>query len=112
MRQLVDIYGEKGLIWLDGDGSDLGRSVALGVAPIETVRCSGFPGEKGASNPFEALSQLSKGHWTGWLSYEAAAWLEPENPWSKDAIATLWIARHDPTLRFDLQLKTLWIEGS
>ena len=112
VRQLVDIYGEKGLVWLDGDGSDLGRSVTLGLAPLETVRCSGLPGEKGASNPFEALSQLSNGHWTGWLSYEAAAWLEPENPWSKDAVATLWIARHDPTLRFDLQLKTLWIEGT
>ena len=24
-RQLVHIYGEQGLIWLDGDGSDLGR---------------------------------------------------------------------------------------
>ena len=110
--QLAALYGEKGLIWLDGDGSDLGRWVTLGVAPVETVCCQGRPGDPGASNPFEALRQLNDGHWTGWLSYEAAAWSEPGNAWSGDAMPCLWIARHDPILRFDLQNQQLWIEGT
>ena len=62
--------------------------------------------------PFTALNGLGPGHWTGWLSYEAAAWTEPGNPWSRDAMANLWIARHDPLLRFDLQQRQLWIEGT
>ena len=110
--QLAALYGEEGLIWLDGDGSALGRWVTLGVAPVETVCCRGCPGEPGASNPFEALRQLDDGHWTGWLSYEAAAWSEPSNVWRADAMPSLWIARHDPILRFDLQNQQLWIEGT
>ena len=110
--QLAALYGEEGLVWLDGDGSALGRWVTLGVAPVETVCCRGCPGEPGASNPFEALRQLDVGHWTGWLSYEAAAWSEPGNAWCADAMPSLWIARHDPILRFDLQQQLLWIEGT
>ena len=110
--QLAALYGEEGLIWLDGDGSALGRWVTLGVAPVETVCCRGCPGEPGASNPFEALRHLEDGHWTGWLSYEAAAWSEPGNVWCADAMPSLWIARHDPILRFDLQNQHLWIEGT
>ena len=110
--QLAALYGEEGLIWLDGDGSALGRWVTLGVTPVETVCCRGRPGEPGASNPFEALRHLEDGHWTGWLSYEAAAWSEPGNVWCADAMPSLWIARHDPILRFDLQNQHLWIEGT
>jgi para-aminobenzoate synthetase component 1 len=110
--QLAALYGEEGLIWLDGDGSALGRWVTLGVAPVETVCCRGRPGEPGASNPFAALRQLNDGHWTGWLSYEAAAWSEPSNAWCADAMPSLWIARHDPILRFDLHHQHLWIEGT
>ncbi|MDG2329773.1 MAG: chorismate-binding protein, partial [Synechococcus sp. cluster2_bin.44] len=110
--QLAALYGEEGLIWLDGDGSALGRWVTLGVTPVETVCCRGRPGEPGASNPFEALRHLEEGHWTGWLSYEAAAWSEPGNAWCADAMPSLWIARHDPILRFDLQNQHLWIEGT
>lgn len=111
-QQLLKLHGERGLIWLDGDGSDLGRWVTLASAPLETVSCRGQPGDADARNPFTALRSLSPGHWTGWLSYEAAAWSERGNPWARDALATLWIARHDPVLRFDLQTHQLWIEGT
>ena len=72
-RQLAALHGETGLIWLDGDGSDLGSWVTLAAAPQTTVVCGGRPGEAGADNPFTALRNLGPGHWTGWLSYEAAA---------------------------------------
>ena len=111
-RQLAAQHGETGLIWLDGDGSGLGRWVTLAAAPQATVTCRGRPGEAGAENPFTALRSLEPGHWTGWLSYEAAAWCEPGNPWAADGMASLWIARHDPLLRFDLQRRELWAEAS
>ena len=97
-RQLAERDGEAGLIWLDGDGSDLGRWVTLASDPQEVISCRGLPGEAEASDPFTALDHLGPGHWTGWLSYEAAAWCEPANPWSSDAMASLWLARHDPVL--------------
>ncbi len=108
---LAALHGEEGLIWLDGDGSALGRWVTLAAGPRQTLCCRGRPGEPGAQNPFTMLRALDPGHWTGWLSYEAAAWTEPGNPWASDPLATLWIARHDPVLRFDLQERQLWIEG-
>ena len=104
--------GDDGLIWLDGDGSDLGRWVTLASQPQEVIHCRGLPGDSGARDPFAALKGLGPGHWSGWLSYEAAAWTEAGNPWSRDAMASLWVARHDPLLRFDLQLRQLWIEGT
>ena len=104
--------GDDGLIWLDGDGSDLGRWVTLASQPLEVIHCRGLPGDAGARDPFTALKRLDPGHWTGWLSYEAAAWTEPRNPWAADAMASLWIARHDPLLRFDLRQRQLWIEGT
>lgn len=104
-------HGEDGLIWLDGDGSDLGRWVTLAVDPIEQVCCRGLPSDADAANPFTALRSLGPGHWSGWLSYDAAAWLESGNPWKADSMASLWIARHDPVLRFDLQRQELWLEG-
>ena len=105
-------WGEAGLIWLDGDGTDLGRWITLAADPVEQHCCRGLPGEPGASNPFAQLRELTSGHWTGWLSYDAAAWTEPQNPWRGDAMASLWIARHDPVLRFDLQEEQLWLEGN
>ena len=105
-------HGEQGLVWLDGDGSALGRWATLAVAPQEIICCRGLPGEPGATNPFNALRGLAPGHWCGWLSYEAAAWVEPGNPWASDGMATLWIARHDPMLRFDLQQRKVWIEAT
>ncbi len=104
-------WGHEGLIWLDGDGTDLGRWATLAVDPLEQRCCRGLPGEAGASDPFAALADLGPGHWCGWLSYEAAAWVEPGNPWKPDTMASLWIARHDPVLRFDLVEQQLWLEG-
>ena len=108
---LAHLHGEQGLIWLDGDGGELGGRITLAANPLEQHCCRGLPGDPDATNPFSRLRQLSPGHWTGWLSYDAAAWTEPTNPWRADAMASLWIARHDPVLRFDLQAKELHLEG-
>ena len=104
-------WGHEGLIWLDGDGTPLGRWATLAADPLEQHCCRGLPGEPGATDPFAVLSQLGPGHWCGWLSYEAGAWVEPGNPWKPDCMATLWLARHDPVLRFDLLEQRLWLEG-
>jgi len=111
-RQLAALEGERGLIWLDGDGSALGNRVTIASSPREIICCRGLPGDPDAQDPFAALHQLGPGHWTGWLSYEAAAWCEPGNPWASDAMATLWIARHDPVLNFDLLNRNLWVVGT
>jgi para-aminobenzoate synthetase component 1 len=111
-RQLAAENGERGLIWLDGDGSELGHRVTIASTPREIICCRGLPGDANARDPFAALHQLGPGHWTGWLSYEAAAWCEPGNPWSSDAMASLWIARHDPVLNFDLRRRELWVVGT
>lgn len=111
-RHLAARNGERGLIWLDGDGSELGNRVTIASTPREIICCRGLPGEADARDPFAALHQLGPGHWTGWLSYEAAAWCEPGNPWSRDGMASLWIARHDPVLNFDLQRRELWVVGT
>ncbi|MEY3736123.1 MAG: hypothetical protein RLZZ624_1182, partial [Cyanobacteriota bacterium] len=37
-------FGSDGLVWLDGDGTPLGRTCLLGVDPLERVRCEGLPG--------------------------------------------------------------------
>ena len=111
-RILADVFGEDGLVWLDGDGGALGHEMTMAAAPVETICCRGLPGENGARNPFEALRQLTEGHWCGWLSYEAAAWTEPGNPWADDGMASLWVARHDPVLRFDVKQRRLRIEGT
>ena len=97
---LINTWGNAGFIWLDGDGSKTGELVTLGVNPIEQICCRGLPGQPNASNPFEALRHLKPGHWTGWLSYEAAAWTEPNNPWKADDMSMLWIASHDPVIKF------------
>jgi len=34
-HKLIQEWGEAGFIWLDGDGSDLGRWVTLGINPLE-----------------------------------------------------------------------------
>ncbi len=108
---LAERWGQDGLIWLDGDGSALGRWATLAADPVEQQCCRGRPGDPGSSDPFSVLGSLGPGHWCGWLSYEAAAWVEPANPWKADTMASLWIARHDPVLRFDLAEQQLWLEG-
>ena len=109
--KLIHKWGEAGFIWLDGDGSDIGRWVTLAVNPVEQFCSKGLVNSEKHANPFEILRELPRGHWTGWLSYEAASWTEPQNPWKTSAMATLWIASHDPVLKFDLQRKELWLEG-
>ena len=96
--KLIQEWGEAGFIWLDGDGSDLGRWVTLGINPLEQFCSRELENSKKYSNPFTILRELPQGHWTGWLSYEAASWTEPQNPWQKSSMATLWIASHDPIL--------------
>ena len=108
---LIKEYGESGLIWLDGDKSNLGRQATLAVNPIQEITCRNHSNQGQNSNPFELLRKLDPGHWTGWISYEAGAWIEPKNSWKIDSMATLWIASHDPILKFDLKEKKLWIEG-
>ena len=111
VKELINSYGERGLIWLDGDGSKLGRWVKIAIDPIEELCCRGLPKDKNGSNPFDNLRNLKPGHWTGWLSYEAGAWIEPNSDWKHNEMATLWMASHDPILKFDLQKYELWIEG-
>ena len=108
---LAERWGAEGLIWLDGDGTRLGRWLTLAVDPVEQTSCRGLPGDPGSTDPFALLDQLGPGHWCGWLSYEAAAWVEPAEHWRRDSMASLWIARHDPLLRFDLEHRQLWLEG-
>ena len=110
-KELVKRWGQEGFIWLDGDNSKLGRWITLAANPIDQICCRGLPKDKNSTNPFEALRNLNKGHWTGWISYEAGAWTEPKNPWKTNDMATLWIASHDPIFKFDLQNKVLWLEG-
>ncbi len=109
--KLIQEWGEAGFIWLDGDGSDIGRWVTLAVDPIKQFCSKGLGNSEKNTNPFKILRKLPYGHWTGWLSYEAASWTEPQNPWKTSSMATLWIASHDPVLKFDLQEKELWLEG-
>ena len=111
-RALVERWGAEGLIWLDGDGTSLGRWATLAADPLEQKCRRGLPGKQGSSDPFRALEELGPGHWTGWLSYEAAAWAEPARHWKHDTMASLWIARHDPVLRCELVARRLWIVGS
>ena len=109
--KLIQEWGEAGFIWLDGDGSELGRWVTLAINPLEQFCSRKFGSSQKESNPFNILRELPPGHWTGWLSYEAASWTEPQNPWHSSSMATLWIASHDPILKFDLQKQELWLEG-
>ncbi len=104
---LAEVFGREGLVWLDGDGSDLGRWSVLGVAPQELVVCRD-------QDPFGALAAMvaGGGHWMGWLAYGAGAWVEPGAHWRQSDMAVLWAARHDPVLRLDQQEQRLWLEGS
>ena len=43
--------GDNGLIWLDGDGSDLGRWVTLASQPQEVIHCRGLPGGDRSPRP-------------------------------------------------------------
>ena len=104
-------WGAAGLIWLDSDGSNLGRFSRIGARPLQVLCCHGLPGEPGAWDPFEALEQIEQGgQWLGWLSYEAGAWVEPAPHWRRPAMAQLWAARHPALLVFDHHSRRCWLE--
>ena len=113
VQALAAELGRKGLVWLDSDGSAQGPCSRLGLAPLEQRICRGLPGETGASDPFALLADLAAGggHWMGWLSYEAGAWVEPAPHWQSPDMALLWAARHDPVLVFDHGSQQQWLEG-
>ena len=113
VRALAAELGSEGLVWLDGDGSPQGRRSVLGLVPIEQRICRGLPGQPGADDPFGVLAELAAGggHWMGWLSYEAGAWVEPSPHWHKPDMALLWAARHDPVLVIDHTGQEQWLEG-
>ena len=113
VQALAAELGRKGLVWLDSDGSAQGPCSRLGLAPLEQRICRGLPGESGASDPFALLADLAAGggHWMGWLSYEAGAWVEPAPHWQSPDMALLWAARHDPVLVFDHGSQQQWLEG-
>ena len=110
-------FGAEGLVWLDGDGSPLGRWGRLGVAPQRTVCCRGLGSAAGGSDPFAALQALEQdlrqapGSWMGWLAYEAGSWVEPAAHWKPPAMAVLWAARFGFELVFDQLQQQLWLEG-
>ncbi len=111
---LAQHYGQKGLVWLDGDGSRLGRHALLAAGPQRVLRCDGLPGEPGASDPFETLEDGfagPTGHWLGWLSYEAGAWVEPAGHWQRPQMAVLWAGRYEVVIEMDLQQQTLQLLG-
>ena len=53
-------FGEEGLVWLDGDGSQLGQRALLAAAPQKQLRCCGLPGQPGSADPFEALEEIQQ----------------------------------------------------
>tara|TARA_B100000700_G_C15017651_1_gene844116 strand:+ start:678 stop:2003 length:1326 start_codon:yes stop_codon:yes gene_type:complete len=112
VNHLANDWGTKGLIWLDGDGSNLGGKVTIGVNPVKQIICEGLPNDPKSQNPFKYLRELGPGHWSGWLSYEAGAWTEPNTSWKRGCMAILWIASHDPIFKFDIVKKEFVIEGT
>jgi len=113
VQALAAALGSEGLVWLDSDSSPQGRCSRLGLAPVEQRVCRGLPGQPGAEDPFAALAALASGggHWMGWLSYEAGAWVEPAPHWHDPDMALLWAARHDPVLVIDHEAREQWLEG-
>ena len=108
-------YGHQGLVWLDGDGSEHGRYAVLAAGPTKQVRCDGLPHDPGASDPFKALQQAfahGAGHWLGWLSYEAAAWIEPGEHWHRPSMAQLWAGHYEVVIELDLQEQHLQLRGT
>jgi len=101
-------FGEKGLSWLDSNGIENGEYSFLGVNPKTII----YSNNDNCENPFEKLSQIDKGFWIGWLSYEAGAWIEPNNSWRESEMATLWIASYDPIIKFNILKKEITIEGT
>ena len=105
---LASRFGEKGLSWLDSNGKENSEYSFLGVNPKTII----YSGKNDYDNPFEKLEQIDKGFWMGWLSYEAGAWIEPDNSWRESEMANLWIASYDPIIKFNLLKKEIIVEGT
>ena len=105
---LASRFGEKGLSWLDSNGKENSEYSFLGVNPKTII----YSGKNDYENPFEKLEQIDKGFWMGWLSYEAGAWIEPDNSWRESEMANLWIASYDPIIKFNLLKKEIIVEGT
>ena len=105
-------FGEKGLSWLDSDGSDTGKYSFLGIQPKKIICSRNKIKHIECDNPFEKLKKIDSGFWIGWISYEAGYWLEPKNPWHQSEFATLWIASYDPIIKFNIFAKEITLEGS
>ena len=110
--KLAQTYGEKGIAWLDSDGSENGKWSILGCNPKKVISCRDNESSSLKDNPFHRLREIKNGFWMGWLSYEAGVWLEPKNSWHQSDIGTLWIASYDPVIKFNLFKKEIIIEGT
>tara|TARA_Y100001970_G_scaffold294351_1_gene451272 strand:- start:14286 stop:15569 length:1284 start_codon:yes stop_codon:yes gene_type:complete len=109
VNRLCNEYGEQGLVWLDGNIKNKSSEIIIGVNPKQEICTHGIAHK---NNPFNKLNNIGEGYWIGWLSYEAGAFLEPKNPWRLDEMATLWIGKYDPIIRFNNLRKKIFIEGT
>ena len=111
-QHLSKKFGKEGLAWLDSDGKENGEWSIIGFKPKQIIESRNLNDSKEDNNPFIKLKNIQKGFWIGWLSYEAGAYIEPQNPWRKSEMATLWIASYDPIIKCNLIKKEIIIEGT
>ncbi len=111
-HHLAKKFGEKGLAWLDSDGKENGEWSIIGVQPKKIIQSRNISNLKNDNNPFNNLKSIREGFWMGWLSYEAGAYIEPQNPWRTSDIATLWIGSYDPIIKCNMFKKEIFIEGT
>ena len=111
-HHLAKRFGEEGLAWLDSDGKENGEWSIIGVNPKKIIQSRDINNLKKDNNPFNNLKNIKEGFWIGWLSYEAAAYIEPNNLWRQSEMATLWIASYDPIIKCNLMKKIIIIEGT
>lgn len=93
-----------GLAWLDADGSDAGRRLYLGAAPVETLRVSW--GDD-ALQRLEALTQGGDGRpqWIGYVAYDAFWARSAEPRMARGDWPVLLLHRYDALVEVDLHLK-------
>ena len=58
-------FGEKGLSWLDSDGSDNGKYSFLGIQPKKIIYSRQKINKVDLDNPFEKLKEIEEGF--GWV---------------------------------------------
>ena len=111
-HHLANKFGKEGLAWLDSDGKENGEWSIIGLKPQKIIQSKNINNLKKDNNPFIKFKNIKEGFWIGWLSYEAGAYIEPQNPWRKSEMATLWIASYDPIIKCNLIKKEIIIEGT